>query len=271
MNVVSQREWYLDWFNSPFYHKLYFEKNEEQVSQFINILVRYLRPEHGALILDTACGRGRHSKMLSALGLDVTGIDISGKDIEMAKIAESSKLRFFIHDIRRPFWINYFHYAFNLFSRFGYFKTRREHDDTIRTICSSVRPGGHLIIDYLNVRYEEDHQVHNETRVIGSTVYDFYRWDDDTHFYSKITITDPVLLQPFAVTEKIAKLTLGDFTNMLKFQSVQVQEVFGNYDLSPYDLIKTPRLIIIARKKANGPSDNEKRLYSDGRSTDALT
>jgi hypothetical protein len=50
-----------------------------------------------------------------------------------------------------------------------------------------------------------------------------------------------------------------------------VQEVFGDYELSPYDLKKTPRLIIIARKKGNTTSGKEKRLYSDGRTTDALT
>jgi hypothetical protein len=58
---------------------------------------------------------------------------------------------------------------------------------------------------------------------------------------------------------------------MLSYQSLQVQEVFGDYKLSAYDIHKTPRLIILARKKTIDSGDKEKRLYSDGRSTDALT
>jgi hypothetical protein len=49
--------------------------------------------------------------------------------------------------------------------------------------------------------------------------------------------------------------------------------VFGDYLLDPYDVCKTPRMIIVARKKG-GDTDSiakEKRLYSDGRTTDALT
>jgi hypothetical protein len=59
---------------------------------------------------------------------------------------------------------------------------------------------------------------------------------------------------------------------MLSFQNIQVIEVFGDYNLVPYDVRKTPRLIIVARKKGqNHYSEKEKQLYSDGRRTDALT
>ncbi|MBI1692779.1 MAG: hypothetical protein FYV88_5020, partial [Bacteroidetes bacterium] len=37
----------------------------------------------------------------------------------------------------KPFWINYFDYAFNFFTSFGYFRTRREHDNAIRSLAGS--------------------------------------------------------------------------------------------------------------------------------------
>jgi hypothetical protein len=37
---------------------------------------------------------------------------------------------------------------------------------------------------------------------------------------------------------------------MLAFQGLQVQEVFGDYQFNKYDVRKTPRLILIARKGA---------------------
>jgi hypothetical protein len=35
---------------------------------------------------------------------------------------------------------------------------------------------------------------------------------------------------------------------MLSYQGLQVQEVFGDYQLGKYDIRKTQRLIVIARK-----------------------
>lgn len=268
---MADQAWYKEWFNSPFYHKLYFERDEEEARTFIHRLIRHLQPGPDSRMLDVACGRGRHSKIMASLGFDVTGIDISPDSIALAQQSETDALRFFIHDMRLPCWINYFDCAFNFFTSFGYFKTRREHDDAMRTIAGSLKPGGVFVIDYLNTHFAEEHLVHNETRQIGSTEYEIHRWHDETHFYKKITITDPSLLQPRTFTEKVSKFSLGDFTDMLGFQSLQVQEVFGDYQFNPYDIRKTPRLIIIARKKNNKPEDKEKRLYSDGRTTDALT
>lgn len=222
-------------------------------------------------MLDVACGKGRHSKVLAAMGFAVTGIDISPDSIAFAKQFEKENLDFFVHDMRLPFWGNYFDYAFNFFTSFGYFKTGREHDDAIRTIARSLKPGGCFVIDYLNVHYAEDHLKPEEKKIIGQTEYEIRRWQDETHFYKKIIVTDPSLKGPFAYTEKVAKFSLGNFTDMLSFQRLQVQEVFGDYQFNPYDVNKTPRTIIIARKEMNEQGDKEKRIYSDGRTTDALT
>ena len=61
-------------------------------------------------------------------------------------------------------------------------------------------------------------------------------------------VTDPSLSEPFENTEKVAKFSLGDFTDMLAFQGMQVQEIFGDYQFAGYDVKNTPRLIVIARK-----------------------
>jgi 2-polyprenyl-3-methyl-5-hydroxy-6-metoxy-1,4-benzoquinol methylase len=245
---MSENTWYKDWFNSPFYHKLYFERDEKEAETFIKKLIEHMHPLPTSRMLDVACGKGRHSKTLASMDYQVTGIDISEDSIEFAKQFESDHLDFFVHDMRLPFWGNYFHYAFNFFTSFGYFKTRREHDDTIRTISKSLKPKGVFVIDYLNVHFAEDNLTKNDYRLIDGTSYTIHRWDDDTHFYKKIIIEDTSLSQPLEYTEKVAKFSLGDFTDMLSFQGLQVQEVFGDYQFSHYDVRKTPRLILIAKK-----------------------
>lgn len=161
---MTQQPWYIDWFNSPYYYQLYSNRNESEIETFVPNLINYLNPEPGSRMLDVACGRGRFSKILAALGFDVTGTDISKSAIAFARQFESENLHFYSHDLRLPFWINYFDYVFNFFTSFGYFRTRREHEDAIRTVCKSLNNTGTLVIDYLNVYYSEKRLVPTEKK-----------------------------------------------------------------------------------------------------------
>ena len=242
------KDWYKEWFNSPFYHKLYFERDENEARQFMDRLIDHFQPPQNSLMLDLACGRGRHSKYLASKGFDVTGIDISPESIKYAQQFENNHLHFFQHDMRLPSWINYFDYVFNFFTSFGYFPTQREHDDAIRTMAQCIKNGGKILIDYLNVHYVEERLVHNEFKNVAGTEYEIHRWHDDDFFYKRIIVKDDLLENPVEYTEKVAKFSLGDFTEMLSFQNLQVKEVFGDYQLNGYNINGTPRMIIIAGK-----------------------
>jgi len=56
-----QENWFKDWFNSPYYHQLYFKRDEQEAAAFIDHLISYLKPPPGSFMLDVACGKGRHS------------------------------------------------------------------------------------------------------------------------------------------------------------------------------------------------------------------
>ncbi|MEO6290858.1 MAG: class I SAM-dependent methyltransferase [Ginsengibacter sp.] len=246
--MTAVTEWFEDWFNSPYYHQLYFKRDEAEAAAFINKLLAYLKPRPGASMLDIACGKGRHSRMLASKGFNVTGIDLSTDSIRDAKKFESETLEFFVHDMRLPFRINYYDYAFNFFTSFGYFNTRREHDNAIRTIAQSIKPDGTFVIDYLNVHFAEDHLVHKSEIEIEGVNYYLTKWFDETHFYKKIIVEDEALARPIEHLEKVAKFSLGDFTDMLSYHELQIQEVFGSYNFDDYHVNNSPRMIIIARK-----------------------
>ena len=248
--MVAAADWFKDWFNSSYYYKLYFERDEEEAAAFIDRLLEYLKPPPGSRMLDVACGKGRHSRLLAGRGYDVTGIDISNESIAAARQWESEQLRFFQHDMRLPFFINYFNYAFNFFTSFGYFKTEREHYNAIRTIAQSLQNGGVFVLDYLNVHYAEDHLVHKQEKQLDNVTYYMTRWYDEKHFFKKIIIEDDTREEPLEYMEKVAKFTLGDFNDMFAYHKLQVQEVFGDYSLGPFDVKKSPRLIMIAKKTA---------------------
>jgi len=240
--------WFKDWFNSRYYHQLYFNRDDKEAAAFIDNLIQYLKPPPGSSMLDVACGKGRHSLQLANKGFDVTGIDLSDDSINEALQFQTESLHFYKHDMRLPFWINYFDYAFNFFTSFGYFKTRREHDNAIRTIAQSIKMGGTFVMDFLNVHYAEDHLVHQSEKEIEGINFIITKWYDETHFYKKIIIEDNTLQEPLVYIEKVAKFTLGDFTEMFAYQGMQMQEVFGDYSFSNYDVKKSPRMVMIAKK-----------------------
>ncbi|MBR2647816.1 MAG: methyltransferase domain-containing protein [Sediminibacterium sp.] len=246
---MAEKSWYKNWFDSPYYHLLYQHRDEEEASQFIRTLINYLKPIHNSTMLDIACGKGRHSIALAEMGFDVTGIDLSWASIEEAKKSEHDKLHFYQHDMRLPFRINYYQYAFNFFTSFGYFKTRREHDNTIRTIAQSLERKGLFVIDYLNVHYTERILEKNFTKQMGDVAFHITKWHDDHHFFKQIQVTDADHITPHHLyTERVAKFSLGDFNDMLSYQGMQVEQVFGNYQLGEYHINNSPRMIILARK-----------------------
>ena len=241
-------EWFKLWFSSPYYEILYHERNKEEAAGFVDKLSDYLKMKEGSFVLDAACGSGRHSIALAEKGFNVTGIDICAVAVTEAKQYENDHLHFYLHDMRLPFYINYFDYAFNFFTSFGYFRTLREHNDAMRTIAQSIKPNGLFTIDYLNVLCVEASLVPSETKTINNTVFEIKRWHDEHHFYKRIHIKDEAKNVNEIFTEQVEKFSLGDFTDMLSYQGLQVDHVFGDYALNSYDIKHSPRMIITATK-----------------------
>lgn len=248
---MANREWYKEWFNSPYYDLLYLKRDHTEAERFVKSLITYLQPTPGSYMLDAGCGKGRHGKALAEMGFDVTGLDPSETMIMEAKHHETDNLHFYQHDMRLPFHMNYFDYAFNLFTSFGYFQTQREHDNVIRSISQSLKNGGIFIIDYLNTHYTEDHLVRSEEKTIESVQFHITRWHNEKYFFKQIQTGHTNKTYKHLFTEKVAKFSPGDFTDMLAYQDMQVQDIFGDYQLGDYNVRKSPRMIIVAKKKVH--------------------
>jgi SAM-dependent methyltransferase len=241
-------EWFREWFDSPYYHKLYFERNEQEATAFILRLLAVLKPPPGSKMLDVACGRGRHSRILAGQGFDVTGVDLAPSSIAYARQFRNDHLDFYIHDMRQLLCTHCFEYVFNFFTSFGYFRTQRENENSIRSISLAMKKDGVFVLDYLNSHYTKDHLVPHSEKLIDSVRYDLTRWFDEKHFYKKIKIQDPRLPAPLIYTEKIARFSPDDFTAMLTRGGLAVRQLYGSYTLEPFDILQSPRLIIIATK-----------------------
>jgi 2-polyprenyl-3-methyl-5-hydroxy-6-metoxy-1,4-benzoquinol methylase len=246
--AINKNEWFKNWFDSSFYHKLYANRNEKEAAGFIDELLNELGPPVQSPILDLGCGNGRHSKYLASKGFNVTGIDLASSSIHEAKKAGTSSLRFYRHDMRVPFGKNCFSYVSNFFTSFGYFKTREEDHKVIANISSSLKPGGILVMDYINSHYAEKKLVPREKKEVDGIIYNISRWTDENHFFKKIVIEDVLFGDLPEYVEQVRKFSLADFDQLFNTHQLQVQQVYGDYQLNEYNKETSPRLILIAKK-----------------------
>ncbi|MCD9597481.1 class I SAM-dependent methyltransferase, partial [Tenacibaculum maritimum] len=121
----SKKDWFTDWFNTPYYHILYKHRNDDDAKIFMKNLTAFLPLEKSSHILDLPCGKGRHAVFLNSLGYKVTGSDLSENSIDFAKQFENNTLNFRVYDMRKPF-IKKYNAIFNLFTSFGYFQEDQE-------------------------------------------------------------------------------------------------------------------------------------------------
>lgn len=240
--------WFKDWFNSPYYHLLYSHRDDREAAAFIDKLLTYLHPAADAEMLDVACGKGRHAKYLADKGYNVTGIDLSIESINVAKKLENDHLSFFQHDMRLPFWVNYFDVVFNFFTSFGYFDSQRDNDNALRTLKNAMKPGGRLVLDYLNSEYVAAHLVTDEVKEEEGVVFDIRRELNDHKFMKQINILDKAKMRRATYTESVNAFTRADFESMFTKQGLQITEIFGDYHFNSYDAQRSPRLIIVATK-----------------------
>ena len=245
-----QAEWFASWFDSPHYHRLYAHRNENEAAGFIDALIAGLRPRDGSRVLDLGCGAGRHARQLASRGYDTTGIDLSARSIDEAKRTERVRLRFRRHDMRQPFGSRTFDYVFNLFTSFGYFETDGDHEAVVRNIAASLKEGGRLVLDYLNLPYAEQHLTPHEVRTIDGVAYRITRWVDRRFLLKRIVIDDGRDGAPAQHVERVARFTLGDFDRLLALGGLTIEAVHGDYGLGAYDANTSPRLILVARKRA---------------------
>jgi hypothetical protein len=112
-----------------------------------------------------------------------------------------------------------------------------------------LKHGGTFVLDYLNVQYAESHLKARESTEINGIQFFLSRWFDENYFYKKVEVEDENRSEPYIITEQVCKFSLGDFNDMFAYHGLQMQDVFGDYQFGPYDVNKSPRLLMVAMKK----------------------
>ncbi len=244
---TRKTEWFEEWFDSPHYHILYKDRDDNEAKKFIDNLLNYLKPNKNDLFCDVACGKGRHSIYINKLGYTVDGFDLSENSIEAAKANESDNLHFYTNDIRTPLKVNKYNYAFNLFTSFGYFDDENDNQKTVNAITESLTDNGILVLDFMNCNNAINNLNRSETKSINNINFNIKRDFSKGYITKDINFSDSGKTYHFQ--EKVKAISLDRFKSYFKLANLKIEATFGDYNLSPFDIENSKRLILIARKK----------------------
>jgi len=236
------KKWYASWFDTPYYHILYKDRDYEEAQFFMDTLTNYLNLPEEAKILDLACGKGRHSIYLNQLGFKVTGADLSENSIEQAAQSANDKLDFVVHDMRLPF-DEKFDAIFNLFTSFGYFEDDADNLKTLKAVRDSLSEYGFAVIDFMNVDFVLENLVPSETKTVEGIDFHIRRYEKGNHIYKEIRFNTEG--EDFFFTEKVQALRLADFEKMMEEADIYLLDIFGDYKLRKFYKTQSERLIMI--------------------------
>lgn len=234
--------WFKSWFDTPYYHILYKDRDYTEAAQFMDKLTAYINLPEGAEILDLACGKGRHSIYLNSLGFDVTGIDLSENSIEEASKFSNEKLHFKVHNMCIPIG-KQFDAVFNLFTSFGYFEDESDNLKTLKAIKVNLKETGFGVIDFLNVDNVLEKLVSDEIKTVEGIDFHIHRSHQHGYIIKEIAFEDGG--EKYFFTEKVKALRLKDFELLFKEAEIDLIEIYGNYKLQKFETNHSPRLIIL--------------------------
>jgi len=236
-------EWFEEWFGEE-YVALYPHRNEAEAERAVALIARTLGGRQVRLVLDLACGAGRHARYLGQKWW-TSGIDLSEVLLRIAR-RNDTPARLVRGDIRAlPYRDSTFDLVVNLFTSFGYFETDQEHELVIRDLARVIAPRGVFVLDYLNAeRVREQIVAYDESDIGGRVVEQRREITGGGRFVVKhISLKN----EGREFVERVRLFSRPELERMLKRAGFRIETSYGNYGGEP--LTETsPRVILFASR-----------------------
>lgn len=237
-------EWYERWFGED-YLALYPHRDQRDAAAAVSLLERELAARASGLVLDLACGSGRHTRLLRSLGWSV-GLDLSPALLRRARASDPDG-PYVRADMRvLPFADDTFSLVTNLFTSFGYFASDEEHATVLAEVRRVLRRGGVFVLDFLNAPHVRSTLVPIDQREINGSVVEQRRsiTPDGRFVVKKITSRS----DGRSFVERVRLFEPEDLRTMLAAAGLETIAAFGDYDgaaIAP----DSPRAILFAERR----------------------
>lgn len=248
----NMEEQLMEWFASRYYKLHYSHRTQQEALAFACRLAEHYGWHPPQTIVDAGCGRGRLTRALLSLGFRVVACDAVPSLVEevWASVSAEQRARLvtLVCDIREHICDGCGDHLINFFASFGYWRTRQESGSAIGAFARAVRPGGLVVIDYLNVQWAIAVMRREEVQVRGGIRFEIQRWHDEHFIYKRVVVQDGELRREF--TERLQILELEDFEEMFVGAGLRLVDVWGSYELERFEVNHSPRLIVVGQKPA---------------------
>lgn len=237
-------EWFEQWFGEE-YHVLYPHRDEAEARRAVALIARVAPWSRGAMVLDLACGAGRHAAELERAGARVVGLDLSPAMLLRAqRRAQAPLVR---ADMRAlPFRSGSFGLVVNLFTSFGYFRSDLEHGMVVREVAEVLAPGGRFVIDYLNAdQVRRTLRRDSEQIQQGDAAARVRRRFSEEGLYVVKEIE--LRAEHRSFQERVRLFTPGELERLMTEAGLEVEARYGDYDGGPLGA-ESPRTILVARR-----------------------
>lgn len=240
-------EWFESWFDTPYYHILYSNRDYTEAENFITQLTAELQLPKNSEIIDLACGKGRHSVFLNKLGYRVLGLDLSKKSIAHNRQFENENLQFAVHDMRDKINHQPVDAVFNLFTSFGYFDSEDDDRKVFKSVSDVLKTDGYFVLDYLNENYVRNKMVSEAEIHRGGIDFKILKKIENQHIVKEIKFTADG--QDFNFFEKVKLHTPYSIQKYAEDNGFERVKIWGDYQLNDFDAEVSPRCINLFRKK----------------------
>ncbi|HWO88099.1 MAG TPA: class I SAM-dependent methyltransferase [Gemmatimonadales bacterium] len=234
--------WYERWFGED-YLELYRHRDEAEAEQLVALLARHGIGGAGDLVLDLACGAGRHAAALARRGARVVGLDLSAALLRRARSRGQHAL---VRGDMRLLGLRTASFAavVNLFTSFGYFDADAEHRAVLDEVARVLVPGGWFVLDYLNATWVRAHLVARDRRAIGDrTIVQERRISADGRWVEKTITMD----SGESFQERVRLFDCRELAAMLMGSGLAAHAAYGDYSGAPQEPT-SPRCILLARR-----------------------
>jgi SAM-dependent methyltransferase len=263
----KRRSWWEDFFSDDYLNSL-IRPNPAQVAMQVDFIESSLGLQKGHTVLDVGCGLGQHALELARRGYLVVGLDLSLPMITRAAEAaqqEGLRINFLHSDLREIGFQGMFDGILCMGTTFGFFDDDANRD-VLQRLCTSLKPGGKLLLDVVN----RDHVIPSQPNLVwfqgdGCVVMEE---SDFNYFSSRLVVKRTMMREDGRQSDaeySIRLYALHELGQMMQQVGFRVHEVSGQEATRGVFFGScSSRIILLAERRAkqNGtvaaaPSDEE--------------
>lgn len=231
-----------DWYKKIWTLDIQNQSWVEDTKRQIDFVIEKLHLRGDEIILDLACGFGRHSLELARRGFSVTGVDITSAYIRFAKEKSQEEglcANFLCCDIREFQFEQEFDVVLNMADgAIGYLENDTENQKIFSSVSKALKHGGKHFMDIMNGSYADRHFPCRlwEAGKRCLTLSEF-EWNDKTRtmLYGQLDFEygQPITKPDISEGNPIRLYTLAEITEILSSLGMNVIESYADFEGMP--------------------------------------